>query len=515
MLSLVKYTSGTYPIDTPFGRRYYVNADYTASGTVYKPIESFIREEVLKYYANTHSNAHNGQLMASYMTQAKNLVRRSVNALPCDKVIYTGNGCSGAIMHIMHLLELSKPTTPESVVYVSVAEHHSNYLPWTHMPVKLIVVPINEDGTINIDYLTRSLIKYQGRQQICSFIAGSNVTGVLQPVHEISALVHRHKGLIFWDYAGCAPYVAIDMHRDDQSYFDAIFISPHKFLGGPGTPGLLIANYRIFKNSVPFCPGGGTVRFVSDDIKKYSDNLEQRESGGTPNIIGSIKVGLVFQLKDELLPFITQREREINAKVRRVLYNMEGLDLINPIMDDDAEQVPIYSFKIEGLHYNFIVALLNDLFGIQSRGGVSCCSIFAHYLLSNNRSKQKAIYKQIVTDHGVPAGYGWCRVTFHYTMEDHVIDYILSAIAYVVKYGKLFVSQYHYEEVENHWVHNHFKHEFPELNYRNASRKREMRLTPAILEAQLAAALRLANAMITTANQRAPKSKRITKVAAH
>jgi len=491
MLSLTRHTIGSYPITTPFGRRYYVNADYTASGTIYKPIERFIKDEVIKYYANTHSNAHNGQLMASYMTQAKNLVRRSVNALPCDKVIFTGNGCSGAIMHIIHLLELRKPTVPETVVYVSVAEHHSNYLPWTHVPVKLIVVPVREDGIINTDFLTRSLVKYKGRQQICSFIAGSNVTGVLQPVHDISALIHSYGGLIFWDYAGCAPYVSIDMHRDDQSYFDAIFISPHKFLGGPGTPGVLIANYRIFKNSVPFCLGGGTVRFVSDDIKKYSDNLEQRESGGTPNIIGSIKVGLVFQLKDELLPYITHREREINDKVRSVLYNMKGLDLINPMLEADTPQVPIYSFKIEGLHYNFIVALLNDIFGIQSRGGVSCCSIFAHYLLSNNRDKQKAIYRQIVTDHGVPADYGWCRVTFHYTMEDHVIDYILQAIAFVVKYGKHFLSQYHYEEVENHWVHNRFQHAFPTLSYRNVTRQREVKLTPAILEAQLAAAANL------------------------
>ncbi len=487
-MSLQPNILGSFPITTPYGQLYYVNADYTASGAVYKPIENFMREEVYKYYANTHSNAHNGQLMASYIDQAKNLIRKSVNAKVCDKVIFTGNGCSGAIMHIIHLLELKTETTPKTIVFVSVAEHHSNYLPWTHLPVELIIIPMTSEGIVDTTALRRKLEEYRQHPKICSFIAGSNVTGVIQPVREISILVHQYGGLIFWDYAGCAPYVPIDMHNiggDPNSYFDAIFISPHKFLGGPGSPGVLVANYKIFKNDVPFCPGGGTVRFVSADIKRYSDNLEQRETGGTPNIMGCIKAGLAFQLKDELIDFITYREVEINRKVRAALTAIANLELINPPASPRTKQVPIYSFKINGLHYNFIVALMNDVFGIQTRGGVSCCSMFAHFLLRNCKEKQKSIYKQIVSDHGVPADYGWCRVTFHYTMTDEVVDYVLYAIKYVAQHGHKFLSQYKYIEAANHWQHKDFEHNFPKLSYHNRSRRKETQLTRAILSAQL------------------------------
>ena len=301
----------------------------------------------------------------------------------------------------------------------------------------------------------------------------------------------KYGGLIFWDYAGCAPYVAIDMHRGPSSYFDAIFISPHKFLGGPGSPGVLVANHRLFKNDVPFCPGGGTVRFVSADIKRYSDNLEQRETGGTPNILGCIKAGLAFQLKDEMIHYITQREDAINHMVRPRLYGNRRLTLINPKPYPGMNQVPIYSFKIEGLHYNFIVALLNDIFGIQSRGGVSCCSMFAHFLLRNCKRKQMSIYKQIVSDHGVPADYGWCRVTFHYSMSDAVIEFILYAIDYVAQYGHLFLNQYDYIETDNHWVYRGFQHQFPTLSYHNKVKVKETMLTPEVLNQQINLSKRL------------------------
>jgi selenocysteine lyase/cysteine desulfurase len=252
----------------------------------------------------------------------------------------------------------------------------------------------------------------------------------------------------------------------------------------------------LFKNDVPFCPSGGTVRFVSADIKRYSDNLEQRETGGTPNILGCIKAGLAFQLKDEIIGYITEREEAINRIVRPRLFSGRSsrLTLINPKPYPGIHQVPIYSFKIEGLHYNFIVALLNDIFGIQSRGGVSCCSMFAHFLLRNCKRKQMSIYKQIVSDHGVPADYGWCRVTFHYSMSDAMVEYILYAIEYVAQYGHLFVDQYDYIETENHWVYRGFQHQFPTLTYHNKRKVKETVLTPEILNQQIKLSTRLLRA---------------------
>ena len=458
-------------IKTPYGEVASVNADITASGIPYEPIEAFIKNKVLPYYANTHSNAYNGQLMSNYMTQAKELIRKSVGAKDCDKVIFTGTGCSGAITHLIHSLNLRKATNPKTVVFITVAEHHSNYLPWQHLPVKVVVIPFNEDGKINVEHLEHDLKTYKEQKHpiVCCFIAGSNVTGVIQPVDQVNELVHQYGGLIYWDYAGCAPYVKINMHKEgkdgkDGNYIDGIVMSPHKFMGGPGTPGILVANCNTFRNKEPFCPAGGTVRFVCKKFTTYNDNLETRETGGTPNIIGSIKAGLVFQLKDKHLTEIIARNSQINKMVRPFFDAQKNIELVNPPTRlSDMSEVPIYSFRIPPFHYNLIVALLNDLFGIQSRGGVSCCSLYAQHLLKLTPTERTKIYDQIVSDHGVPAEYGWCRVTFHYTMSDETVKYILYAIRTVAEQAPALIKDYKYLPLKNNWVHKKFQVKFPAL----------------------------------------------------
>ena len=466
------YMSLDVLINTPYGVFPSINADITASGIPYAPIEKFISQKVLPYYANTHSNAHNGQLMANYITQSKDLIRESIKAKPCDKVIFTGSGCSGAIVHLIHILNLRHKQRIKPVVFISVGEHHSNYLPWQHLPVKLVIIPFLESGTIDIETLKHKIQQFKDHPLIGCFIAGSNVTGILQPVNEISILMHNHGGLIFWDYAGCAPYVEINMHRDrcSNDYFDGIMMSPHKFLGGPGTPGILVANNETFKNKEPFCPSGGTVRFVCKKFTHYNDNLETRETGGTPNIIGCIKAGLVFQLKDSHLQEIIVKNSKINLKVRHFFSSPEILklkiSLVNmPVpVKSHKNQVPIYSFRIENLHYNFVVALLNDLFGIQSRGGVSCCSLYAQHLLKLNSKHREEIYQQIISDKGVAPDYGWCRVTFHYTMSEKTIDYILTAIKTVAIRGAELIKDYNYIPEKNNWNHKKWQIKFPKLS---------------------------------------------------
>jgi len=479
-------------IPTPFGEKYSINADYTASGAIYQPIEKFIRQHVHKFYNNAHSNAYNGKLMANYIEQSRNLIRKSIGAKPCDKIIFTGNGCSGAVTHLIHSLKLRFQTTPKTVVFVSVAEHHSNHLPWTHLPVDLEIIPLTPEGIINATYFEKKLKHYssENRPMILSITAGSNVTGILQPVYALAKLAHKWKCLAFFDYAACGPYVPIVMHYDDETYLDAIFISPHKFLGGPGSPGILIASEKLFKNEEPFCPGGGTVRFVCKDFQHYSNSIEVRESGGTPNIIGCIKAGLAFQLKDDLLPTITKKEHQLNTYIRPILEQIENLELINP-PTSSVEQIPIYSFRVKDLHYNFVVVLLNDLFGIQSRGGVSCCSVFAQYLLHIGKQKQQKIYHQIVDDHGVPETYGWCRITFHYTMTPIIVDYILEAITFVCKHGKEFLPEYEYLSKANNWIKRGFVNTFPKLDYHDSSIVPETKLTKTILDKQIADAYAL------------------------
>lgn len=481
----------TSVIATPYGKKYFVNADFTATGTSYYPIQKYMNNRILPYYSNVHSNAHNGRLMAHFVNQSKELIRASIGAKPCDKIIFTGNGCSGAVIHLIHSLNLRQRTSPKTTVFLSVGEHHSNYLPWTHLPVDLKVIPFKEDGILDLKELKRELALCKG-PIIGSFIAGSNVTGVIQPVYAIAKMVHRAGGLVFLDFAASAPYVPISMHGDrdgdPDTYFDAIFVSPHKFLGGQGTPGLLVANNKLFRNDIPFCPGGGTVRFVCKKFKHYADDPERRETGGTPQILGCIRAGLVFQLKDEKIRFIVRRNAAIHRRVLPILEAIPGIRLINPHSSCGVEQFPIYSFILPNVHYNLVVVLLNDLFGIQSRGGVSCCSVYAEHLLHMDKSKRDKIYHQIISNKGVPGDYGWTRVSFHYTMSDDVIDYIIYAIKYVAANADKYEMDYTYEPVSNIWKHKvHPCDKFPALDFHSNNRlpNTDMPLTAKLLKKNL------------------------------
>lgn len=449
---LYSMTYGHPPVQTPFGKKYIINADATASGYPNKNIEKIIQTRIMPYYSNTHSNAYSGRLMSHYIDQSKDIIRKSVNANKSDQVIFTGNGCSGAITHIIHAMNLRNQTPEKAVVFISNAEHHSNHLPWTHIPVTLVYIPLLENGLIDTNKLNEKLGQYKDYPtKIASFIATSNVTGVHQNVDQISQLIHKYGGLIFWDYAASAPYIPINMHKGDQQgyYFDAIFISTHKFFGGPGCAGLLVANQELFKNNVPFCPGGGTVRFVCPTFQTYTSNIEVKETGGTPNIIGSIKTGLVFDFKKRYQGFITEREKALVPYVQDQLSRIPNLKLLNPVQNLNRQ--PIFVFMIDKLHYNYIVVLLNDLFGIQTRGGISCCSLLAQSLLNIDQEGQRKIYQQIVSDNGVPPNYGWCRVTFHYSMPDFIINYILYAINFVAQNGMLFKKIYKYYPQKNNW----------------------------------------------------------------
>ncbi len=449
-------TYGNPIIATPYGSRYMINADATASGSYYKPIENWINSNVVPYYNNTHSNSFSGQMMNQFIAQSKEKIAKSVNATKTDKILFTGNGCTGAIQHIIHLLKL-KDSSQKAAVFISEAEHHSNDLPWRHLPIDLIVIPIDkETGLIRMDKLKKYLKKYNDRKvKLISMIAASNITGIIQPIDEICILGHRYGAIVMFDYATGGSYLPINMHKDDSNgnYIDILVFSLHKFLGGPNTPGLIVFREKCCKNTIPFCPGGGTVRFVTEQIQKYSDDVETRENGGTPNIVGSIKAGFCFEVKDKYQSYISKREewlvRYIDKRMRKI---KDKLEIINP--KDNLHRLPIFSFRVPDIHYNLIVVLLNDLFGIQSRGGISCCSMYAQKILDISDEKKKEILKSIVENKGVPSFYGWCRITFHYSMPKYIVDYILDAIEFVSTYAKLLKSSYMYDAAKNNWYYS-------------------------------------------------------------
>jgi len=448
-----------------------INADSTASGRPLDKIEKFIQNKLNPYYSNTHSNAYSGRLMANWVKQSKKIICNSLNCNEDDKIIFTGSGCTAAIKHFMHLVDINNKNNKPFIIN-SKLEHLSNYLPWKHCELNRFSLDINPDGMVKLNQLEKELKKAKKNKHnpiIVSVSACSNVIGVKQPLDEISKITHKYGGIFAVDYACSAPYVKINMHKDDKlkNYYDAVFISPHKFLGGTCTPGLLVINKNIIKNTEPFYPGGGTVRFVCSKFQKYSDDIEKRETGGTPNIVGSIKTGLVFQAKELLMDTIHEREEEIKEMVDKEIKTIPNITILNPV--NNPRRIPIYAIIVDKLHYNLVVALLSDLFGIQVRGGVSCANILAQTMLNITNKEQKKIYEQIVSGNGVPSNYGWVRISFNYQMSDKIVWYILNALRIVCENNDKIIKskKYKYNPEKNHWNYKNKEPAFPELNIMN------------------------------------------------
>ena len=463
-------------VSGPFGPRRVTYADYTASGRSVSIIEDFLREAVLPLYANTHTESSGTGLQTTrFREDARQIIARCVEATDEHAVIFCGTGTTGAIDRLIGVLNLRVPADLDDrygltdripagerpVVFIGPYEHHSNDLPWRESIADVVTIHEDEHGAIDLAELEARLVEYADRpMKIGSFSAASNVTGIISPVREVSVLLHRHGALSFWDFAAAAPYVGIRMVPDGESeddrldYKDAVFISPHKMIGGPDTPGVLVARRELFTNRVPDVPGGGTVWYVNPDEHRYLEDPQKREEGGTPQIIGSIRAGLVFALKEAVgLEVIREREESF---IGRAIDSWSGNPNIEILGDRTHERLSIVSFVVRSgdryLHHNFVVALLNDLFGIQSRGGCSCAGPYGHRLLGIDVEKSREFEREIGRGcEGIKPG--WVRVNFNYFISETVFSFILDAVHFVAEHGWRLLDQYDFDPHTGLWRH--------------------------------------------------------------
>ncbi|WP_250031121.1 aminotransferase class V-fold PLP-dependent enzyme [Paractinoplanes maris] len=463
-------------IEGPFGPRRVTYADQTASAQALDFVEAYIRDTVLTGYANTHTEASaTGARTQALREQARELIHRSVGAGPDDVVLFCGSGSTTAVNKLVATLGLRVPENLDDrygwsaripaaerpVVFVGPYEHHSNVLPWRESIADVVEIGSDGRGLPDLDDLREALRTYAERPlRIGSFSAASNVTGLLTDVAAISALLREHGALSVWDFAAGGPYLPITMHDKD-----AIFLSPHKFPGGPQTPGVLVVGRHLLVNRVPTVPGGGTVAFVDPDSHQYLDDPIAREEGGTPAIVESIRAGLVFGVKESVgTELIAAQEHRLWQRARDAWAADRKIEILG---DLDSARLPIVSFQLRSgdryLHHNYVVTLLNDLFGIQARGGCSCAGPYGHRLLGISTELSHRF------EHEIQDGWegikpGWSRLNFPYFWSDELAGYVIEAVSLIAEHGARLLPDYRFDPHTGQWRHTRARMALPQVS---------------------------------------------------
>jgi selenocysteine lyase/cysteine desulfurase len=449
---------------TPYGSQTMIYADWIASGRLYKPVEDKITATFGPYVGNTHTEtSETGTLMTKAYHLAHKKIKEHVNAGPDDVIITTGFGMTGVVNKFIRILGLKHCSLLQGeecmkdmqkpVVFITHMEHHSNHTSWFETMADVVQIPPGDGLLIDLENLKQQLELYKDREiKIGSFTACSNVTGIFTPYHQMAKLMHEYGGVCFIDFAASAPYVDMNMHPDDpMEKLDAIFFSPHKFLGGPGSSGVLIFDSRLYAGHAPDDPGGGTVDWTNAwGEYKYIDDIEAREDGGTPGFLQAIRTALVIELKNQMgTENIKKREEELVRQTFDKLSKVKGLNIL---ADNVQNRLGVFSFYIIGIHYNLVVKILNDRFGIQVRGGCACAGTYGHYLLDVSYEHSKEITDKISSG-DLSEKPGWVRLSVHPTMTNSELDQFADALHQIVEHIDIWKKDYIYDKHTNEFRH--------------------------------------------------------------
>ncbi len=436
-------------IETPFGPKPLLYADYVASGRALRQVEDFVMTEVLPFYANSHTEAsHCGETMTRMRTEARAVIAELTRAGPDCHVIFTGSGATSGLNRIVGLLDVAARVRAGERVEVLIGpyEHHSNILPWRESGATVTEVPEAPDGGVDCDALQELLLERRGADlMIGSFSAASNVTGILTDPDPVTRLLKAQGAFAIWDYAGGGPYLPMDMQPSGNCARDAIVFSAHKFPGGPGASGVMIVRDTILSRQTPTLPGGGTVSFVSPWRHSYARRVEAREEAGTPNVVGDIRAALVMLVKDAVgSAWILQRDGALRQQALAAWKDVPEIELLGQKADTKA--LPVFAFRIRGkakdrVHHQLFTRMLSDHLGIQARGGCACAGPYAHRLLGLDEAASNALFDRLDAGHETEKP-GWVRLNLSYLHSDDEVLRILDGVKALAQQAETLANAY-------------------------------------------------------------------------
>lgn len=460
----------------PFGQRRICYADHIASGRPLASVETALRDLVLPAYANTHTeDSFTGARTTRIAHDAAAYLKGALHADDAYAVAFPGTGSTGAIKRLQEILGVAVPCThrerflaalPEAerlVVFVGPYEHHSNEVSWRESLAEVVAVPLDERGALDLAALEEAVSdpRYAGRPKLGSFSAASNVTGIRTDVAAVARVLRRHGARVAVDFAASAPYEDVDVRAGSDAQIDAAMISPHKFLGGPGSPGLLVFHRDLYDLRAPTTAGGGTVAYVTSQEHVFLGDIEAREDAGTPAIVQRIRAALAFQVKERVgIDAIERREHAWTEHALARLTATPGVVILGPT---DVPRLAVVSFNLRdagavaagrddvALHPRFVIRLLSDLFGIQGRAGCSCAGPYGHELLGIDLDHAAAYLDAIQRGfEGIRPG--WARISFHWLADRDEVDFLLDAVAFIARYGHRFLPLYRFDWHSGGWT---------------------------------------------------------------
>ncbi|KAJ8453181.1 hypothetical protein Cgig2_008065 [Carnegiea gigantea] len=460
---------------------------------------------------NTHtSDSYVGQHSTKMVEDAARYIKKYMGGGEQDAILFCGSGSTAAIKRLQEVMGIAVPSTLRGrvsevlrdeerwVVFVGPYEHHSNLLSWRQSLAEVVEVGLAEDGgSIDLEALRVQLEHYAqtNRPMLGSFSACSNVTGIVTDTQALATLLHQYGAFACFDFAASGPYVELEMRSGEIDGYDAIFVSPHKFIGGPGSPGILLMSKKLYQlgTSAPSTCGGGTVSYVngfSEEDTLYLDNIEGRENAGTPAIIQIIRAALAFWVKEHIgYETIVKQEHDHTVKALEKLGKIKNIRILG---NTNVKRLSILSFLIypsasngnennfkespeketndqKPLSGRFVTKLLNDLFGIQTRGGCACAGPYGHHLLHVDKAYSLAfrssiqkvtipIYYTCPHDymHIAQLGYkgakpAWTRISLPYYMSSEEFEFVMKAVALVAVYGHRFLPYYDFNWRNGDW----------------------------------------------------------------